>query len=64
MVRMCADGVKAPEKRLNYRNAFQGMYRIAKDEGVTSLTRGIWVTTLRGIIVNATQLSACVAVLF
>lgn len=41
MVRMCSDGLKPPENRLNYRNAIHGLYRITKDEGLSHIFRGM-----------------------
>jgi len=57
MVRMCSDGVKPPEKRMGYRNAIDGIYRIATEEGVSSLSRGLGATCLRSVLMNSVQLS-------
>jgi dicarboxylate transporter 10 len=54
---MCADGVKKPEKRLGYRNAIDGLLRIAREEGLSSTFRGGGATMLRSVVMNATQLS-------
>ncbi|WVR04910.1 hypothetical protein IAU60_001922 [Kwoniella sp. DSM 27419] len=51
------DGVKPPSQRFNYRNALDGVYRIAKDDGVRHVFRGTGVTCLRSVIMNASQLS-------
>ncbi|RSH90432.1 Mitochondrial dicarboxylate transporter [Saitozyma podzolica] len=52
-----ADGVKKPEKRLGYRNAIDGLLRIAREEGLSSTFRGGGATMLRSVVMNATQLS-------
>ena len=57
MVRMCSDGVKPPEVRLGYRNAIQGLIRILREEGPSTLFKGMGATTLRSVVMNATQLS-------
>jgi solute carrier family 25 oxoglutarate transporter 11 len=43
LVRMQADGKAPPELRHNYKNAFDGLYRIAKSEGIASWWRVILV---------------------
>jgi hypothetical protein len=60
---MCSDGVKEPAKRVNYRNAFHGLYRIAVDEGLKNVFRGTGVTVLRSVVMNASQLSWWVSAL-
>ncbi len=42
MVRMASDRSRPPPDRYNYRNCFQALWRIYKDEGVLALYRG-WV---------------------
>ncbi|WWD17577.1 hypothetical protein CI109_102018 [Kwoniella shandongensis] len=56
MVRMSADGIKSPEQRLNYPSALHGIYRIARDEGLSKVFRGFGATCLRNVILNASQL--------
>lgn len=46
LVRMVADPTKAVEQRVNYRNALHGLYRMVKDEGPTSLARGLAPNTV------------------
>ena len=58
MVRMCADGIKPVEQRVNYGNALHGLRKIFRSEGVTRMFRGAEATVLRSVIMNATQLSA------
>lgn len=43
---MVADPTKAPENRVNYRNALQGVYRMVRDEGASSLFRGLGPNTV------------------
>lgn len=40
LVRMASDRAKLPADQFRYRNAFHGLYRILKDEGVLALYRG------------------------
>lgn len=58
MVRMCADGTLPVEQRSGYRNAFHGLYRIAREDGLARCFHGIQLTTARSIVMNSTQLSA------
>lgn len=57
LVRLAGDGVKPPEKRLNYKNAFDGLYRIYKENGIKGMFRGLLPTTARSVILNSSQLS-------
>ncbi|ORY30231.1 dicarboxylic acid transporter [Naematelia encephala] len=57
MVRMSADGVKPPEKRFRYKNALDGLIRIAREEGLSSTFRGWGAASLRSVIMNGSQLS-------
>jgi dicarboxylate transporter 10 len=57
LVRMAGDGVKPVEKRLNYRNAFDGLYRIYQEGGVKGMFRGAVPTTARSVLLNSAQLS-------
>lgn len=63
MVRMSADAVRPVEKRYGYSNALQGLWRIARTEGVGSTFRGVQATVLRAVIMNASQLSWYVLIL-
>ncbi|KAK8858956.1 hypothetical protein IAR55_003188 [Kwoniella newhampshirensis] len=56
MVRMSADGIKPAGQRLNYPSALHGVYRIARDEGISKVFRGFSATCLRNVILNASQL--------
>lgn len=57
MVRMCADAVKPADKRFGYKNALDGVWQIARKEGVGQLFRGLGPTVMRSVIMNASQLS-------
>lgn len=52
MVRMCADGAKAPEKRFKYGNAVTGLLRIARDEGVGAFGKGLAPNVARSILMS------------
>ncbi|WWD21559.1 hypothetical protein CI109_106045 [Kwoniella shandongensis] len=56
LVRMVADPSKPADQQLHYRNAIQGVYRMVKDEGASSLARGLAPNTIRAILMNASQL--------
>lgn len=43
---MVADPTKPAEQRVNYSNALQGVYRMVKDEGGSSLIRGLAPNTV------------------
>lgn len=44
-------------KHYKYRNVFHGMYRIAKDEGFTSLWIGTVPAALRAALLTSSQLA-------
>ncbi|XP_026748328.2 mitochondrial 2-oxoglutarate/malate carrier protein-like [Galleria mellonella] len=56
LIRMTADGRLPPEKRRNYKNVFNALNRIVREEGVTALWRGAVPTVTRAMVVNAAQL--------
>lgn len=56
MVRMYNDGAADVSKRRGYRNIFDALYRIARDEGVSGLWRGATPTVVRSMVVNCVQL--------
>jgi len=58
MVRLQADAAKPVEKRLNYKNCFDGLYKMVRDEGVSSLGRGVTPNVFRAILMNASQLAS------
>ncbi|KAL3272878.1 hypothetical protein HHI36_014337 [Cryptolaemus montrouzieri] len=56
-VRMQNDIKLPPEKRRNYKHAFDGLWRVYKDEGVTRLWSGASTATGRAIFMTIGQLS-------
>lgn len=54
-IRMQNDSSLPVEQRRNYRNAFDGLYRIIKDEGAGSLFRGLTPNLMRGVLMTASQ---------
>jgi dicarboxylate transporter 10 len=48
LIRMASDRAKPIGERFMYRNCFQGLYRIVKDEGVLALYRGWQPNTVSG----------------
>lgn len=80
MVRMQGDFAKPPEKRLNYKHCFDGLFKVSedilsylhivcelfivfnckmvRDEGVSSLARGMTPNVFRAILMNASQLAS------
>ncbi|KAI9731815.1 MAG: hypothetical protein M1818_007680 [Claussenomyces sp. TS43310] len=56
LVRMCADGVKEPSQRYSYGNAFKGIVRIGRDEGLATFTRGLAPNLIRSILMNVAQI--------
>ena len=57
LVRMTSDVNKKPAERYNYPNAISGLLRMTKDEGVSSLFRGLGPNTVRAVLMNASQLA-------
>ncbi|KAI0666473.1 dicarboxylic acid transporter [Trametes maxima] len=58
MVRMQGDFAKPPEKRLGYKNALDGLFRMIREEGWSSLGRGVGPNVFRAILMNASQLAS------
>lgn len=54
-IRMQNDSTLPTEQRRNYRNAFDGIYRIVKDEQLSSLFRGLLPNLVRGVLMTASQ---------
>uniref|UniRef100_A0A0N4ZF48 Mitochondrial 2-oxoglutarate/malate carrier protein n=1 Tax=Parastrongyloides trichosuri TaxID=131310 RepID=A0A0N4ZF48_PARTI len=57
LIRMTADGRLPVNERRNYKNVFDAIFRIIKDEGVLTLWRGSTPTVIRAMVVNAAQLA-------
>ncbi|KAK4703850.1 hypothetical protein P7C70_g2364, partial [Phenoliferia sp. Uapishka_3] len=60
LVRMTGDANREVAKRLNYRNCFDGVFRIVKEEGATALFRGVGPNVARAVLMNASQLATYV----
>jgi len=58
LIRMTSDGNAPPSQRRNYRNVFDALVRIFREEGVTALWRGAVPTIQRAMVVTGTQLSS------
>ena len=57
-VRMQSDFAKPPEKRRNYKHALDGLIRMIRDEGPSSITRGIWPNSARALLMTSSQLAS------
>lgn len=58
MVRMQGDMAKPPEKRLNYKHCFDALFRMVREEGVSSLARGVGPNVIRAVLMNSSQLAS------
>lgn len=58
LIRMTADGRLPAAERRNYKNVFDSLFRIVKEEGVLTLWRGAIPTMGRAMVVNAAQLAS------
>jgi len=58
LIRMTSDGNLPAAERRNYKNAFEAIFRIARDEGLFTLWRGALPTMGRAMVVNAAQLAS------
>lgn len=54
-IRMQNDSTLPKEQRRNYKNAFDGIYRIFKEEGLLSLFRGLAPNLVRGVLMTTSQ---------
>ncbi|CAK9439982.1 uncharacterized protein LODBEIA_P40820 [Lodderomyces beijingensis] len=54
-IRMQNDSTLPADQKRNYRNAFDGLYRICKSEGPRSLFRGLSPNLVRGVLMTASQ---------
>uniref|UniRef100_A0A1I7Z927 Mitochondrial 2-oxoglutarate/malate carrier protein n=1 Tax=Steinernema glaseri TaxID=37863 RepID=A0A1I7Z927_9BILA len=57
LIRMTSDGRLPPEQRRNYKNIFDALFRIVREEKVATLWRGCGPTIARAMVVNAAQLA-------
>uniref|UniRef100_A0A061S2N8 Solute carrier family 25 (Mitochondrial oxoglutarate transporter), member 11 n=1 Tax=Tetraselmis sp. GSL018 TaxID=582737 RepID=A0A061S2N8_9CHLO len=58
LIRMQADGTLPPEQRRGYKNAFDALIRIAKEEGVGGLFAGCGPTVARAMALNMGMLAS------
>jgi len=58
LVRMTADGTLEKSKRRVYRHAFDGLSRIASEEGFRTLWRGAGPTIMRASLITASQVTS------
>ncbi|CAG9865120.1 unnamed protein product [Phyllotreta striolata] len=56
LIRMTADGRLPANERRNYKNVFDALFRIVREEGVMTLWRGATPTIGRAVAVNGAQL--------
>ncbi|KAI9633646.1 mitochondrial carrier domain-containing protein [Dioszegia hungarica] len=56
MVRMQGDKAKPVEKRYGYRNSIQGLYRMAREEGLATWYKGVGPNVVRGLTMNVFQI--------
>lgn len=57
LVRMQADSMKPIESRRNYKNVFDALLRVLKEEGFSKLYSGLAPNVLRGMSMNVGMLS-------
>ncbi|KAF7268783.1 mitochondrial 2-oxoglutarate/malate carrier protein-like [Rhynchophorus ferrugineus] len=57
LIRMTSDGRLPPEQRRNYRNVFDALIRIYREEGIATWFKGAVPTMGRAMVVNAAQLA-------
>lgn len=55
-VRMQSDAALPANQRRNYKNAIDGLIRMSRDEGLSSLFRGVWPNSTRAVLMTASQL--------
>jgi solute carrier family 25 oxoglutarate transporter 11 len=57
LIRKTADGRRPAAERRNYKNVFEALTRIIREEGILTLWRGAIPTMGRAMVVNAAQLA-------
>ncbi|KAI4720704.1 hypothetical protein E4T48_03064 [Aureobasidium sp. EXF-10727] len=55
LVRMCADGAKTAAERYNYGNSIRALFRIAKEEGLSTFSRGLTPNIVRSVIMSESR---------
>lgn len=58
MVRLQGDFAKPPEKRFNYKHCFDALFRMVREEGPSSLVRGMGPNVFRSVLMNSSQLAS------
>jgi len=58
MVRMQGDMAKPPEKRLNYKHCLDALARMLREEGPSSMLRGVGPNVVRAVLMNSSQLAS------
>lgn len=58
LVRMTADGRLPKAERRNYKGVFDALSRIIREEGPTTLFRGVVPTIGRSMVLNGVQLAS------
>ena len=58
LIRMTSDGNLPADQRRNYKNVFDALFRIIREEGIFTLWRGAIPTMGRAMVVNAAQLAS------
>ncbi|KAJ7795630.1 mitochondrial carrier domain-containing protein, partial [Mycena leptocephala] len=58
MVRLQGDFAKPPEKQFTYKNCFDALFRMLREEGPSSLVRGVGPNVFRAVLMNASQLAS------
>ncbi|KAF2866109.1 mitochondrial carrier domain-containing protein [Massariosphaeria phaeospora] len=56
-VRMQHDAALPREQRRNYKHALDGIIRMGREEGVSSLWRGVWPNSSRAVLMTVGQLA-------
>eukprot|EP00112_Aurelia_sp_Birch-Aquarium-sp1_P013594 Seg2889.2 transcript_id=Seg2889.2/GoldUCD/mRNA.D3Y31 product="Mitochondrial 2-oxoglutarate/malate carrier protein" protein_id=Seg2889.2/GoldUCD/D3Y31 len=57
LIRMTSDGRLPPAEQRRYKNVFDALIRVVREEGVLTLWRGCLPTVARAMVVNAAQLA-------
>merc|ERR1712127_630435 len=55
LIRLSTDGQLPVDQRRGYKNAFDAIFRIAREEKVTTLWKGAAPTVIRAMVVNGAQ---------
>lgn len=58
LIRLSTDGQLPAAERRGYKNAFDAIFRIAREEKVTTLWKGATPTVIRAMVVNGAQLAS------